>query len=216
MSDPVDWQQLLRTARAMIGQVNSEQQVIDSWSLGGGTAMMLQINHRESRDIDIFLPDAQFLSFLDPQMHDFDFEIPPTDYAGDGARFLKLVFDAGEIDFIVSQTLTSSPATQATVEGEAVLLETIPEIITKKICHRGTSIMPRDIFDIAAASETHSDVIVRELRSYRNDVAMTLAAMDRQNPDFVERVISQLMVKDAYAAIASHAIEKARDVLEAV
>lgn len=216
MSDPVDWQQLLRTARAMIGQVNSEQQVIDSWTLGGGTAMMLQINHRESRDIDVFLPDAQLLPFLDPQMHDFDFEIPPADSAGDGVRFLKLVFDAGEIDFIVSQALTSSPATQATVEGEAVLLETIPEIITKKICHRGASIMPRDIFDIAAASKAHSDAIVKELRGYRDDVAKTLDAMERQNPDFVKAAISQLLIKDAYAAIAVNAIEKAREVLRAV
>jgi hypothetical protein len=40
----------------MIGQVNSEQLIIDHWAIGGGTAMMLQIGHRESHDIDIFLP----------------------------------------------------------------------------------------------------------------------------------------------------------------
>jgi hypothetical protein len=55
--------------------------------------MMLQIDHRESRDVDIFLPDPQLLPFLDPQRHDFTFEILPGDYGGDGTGFLKFVFD---------------------------------------------------------------------------------------------------------------------------
>ena len=42
--------------------------------------MMLQINHRRSDDIDIFLPDAQFLPYLDPKLHDFEFDIMPSDH----------------------------------------------------------------------------------------------------------------------------------------
>jgi nucleotidyltransferase AbiEii toxin of type IV toxin-antitoxin system len=49
-------------ARSLIRQVNSEQVIIDHWTFGGGTAMMLQIDHRESYDIDIFLSDPQLLS----------------------------------------------------------------------------------------------------------------------------------------------------------
>jgi hypothetical protein len=131
----------------MIRQVNAEQEIIDHWTFGGGTAMMLQIGHRKSDDVDIFLPDPQFLPFLDPQKQDFYFEVRPSDYKGDGTGFLKLGFEFGEIDFIVAQSLTSSPTTGATVEDEAVLLETVPEVIAKKIYHRGNSIMPRDIFD---------------------------------------------------------------------
>ena len=146
-------------ACAMIRQVNSEQSIIDRWTFGGGSAMMVQIGHRESHDVDIFLPDAQLLPFLDPQKRDFDFEILPSDYTGDGTTFLKLALEIGEIDFIVAQSLTSSPTTRTTVAGEAVSLETIPEIIAKKIYHRGASIMPRDIFDIAAGRERHADAI---------------------------------------------------------
>ncbi|RUW44700.1 hypothetical protein EOA32_36030, partial [Mesorhizobium sp. M1A.F.Ca.ET.072.01.1.1] len=36
------------------------------WSFGGGTAMMIQIGHRESHDIDVFLDDPQLLGFMDP------------------------------------------------------------------------------------------------------------------------------------------------------
>ncbi len=69
--------------------------------------MMLQIDHRESRDVDIFLPDPQLLSFLDPQTHDFQLEIRPTDHQGDGSSFLKFAFkDIGEIDFILGHAMT--------------------------------------------------------------------------------------------------------------
>ena len=87
-----------------------------------------------------------------------------TSYSGDGARFLKLGFDKiGEIDFIVANALTASPTVRDTVEGETVLLDTIPEIITKKIHYRGAGIRPRDIFDIAAAAEQHATSIIKEL-----------------------------------------------------
>jgi hypothetical protein len=133
-----DWARLLRIACGLIRQVNSEQSIIDYWTLGGGTAMMLQIDHRESRDMDIFLPDPQLLPFLDPQKHDFKFEIWPADSDSDGTSFLKLAFeDIGEIDFIVGNSKTSSPTAPSIIEGESVLLETIPEIITKKIIIAG-------------------------------------------------------------------------------
>jgi hypothetical protein len=196
-------------ACALIRQVNSEQSIIDHWTFGGGTAMMLQINHRESRDVDIFLSDPQLLPFLDPQKHDFEFEIRPAASEGDGARFLKLAFDKiGQIDFIVGHAMTSSSTTQATIEGETVLLETIPEIITKKIYHRGSSIKPRDIFDIAAAGEQHADSLIQELRSYRDEVTRALTAIDKLNPDFVCRAIAQLAIKDGYKEVAKTAIER--------
>jgi Nucleotidyl transferase AbiEii toxin, Type IV TA system len=120
-------------ASALIRQVNSEQVLIDHWTFGGGTAMMLQIDHRESRDVDIFLSDPQLLSLLDPQKRDFQFEIPPSDYKGDGARFLKLGFDKiGEIDFIVADALTTSPTKQDTVEGEIVLWTPFPRSSPRK------------------------------------------------------------------------------------
>ena|ERR1700722_1215916 len=89
---------------------------------------MLRIDHRESHDVDIFLSDPQLLPFLDPQKRDFQFEIRPADNEGDGSSFQKFVFkDVGEIDFIVGHAMTPSPTTQATIEGEATLLETMPE-----------------------------------------------------------------------------------------
>jgi hypothetical protein len=48
MNAQSDWAQLFRIACSMIRQVNAEQEIIDRWTFGGGTAMMLQIDHRIS------------------------------------------------------------------------------------------------------------------------------------------------------------------------
>jgi hypothetical protein len=211
------WARLLRTARSLIRQVNAAQPVIDNWTLGGGTAMMLQIEHRESRDLDIFLSDPQQLPFLDPRTQDFTFEIRPADYGGDGARSLKFVFDdIGEIDFIVATALTSSPTTSCLIEGEPVLLDTVPEIITKKIYHRGVSLTPRDIFDIAAACEQHEDSIKKELRNYRKEVADALVRIDTLKADFVNATIARLVIMDPYRAIASASIQRTKAILRAI
>jgi hypothetical protein len=204
-------------ACALIRQVNSEQSIIDHWTFGGGTAMMLQIDHRESQDVDIFLSDPQLLPFLDPQKHDFQFEIWPTDYEGDGSSFQKLAFkDIGEIDFIVGHAMTASPTTQAIIEGETTLLETIPEIIAKKIYYRGSSIKPRDIFDIAAAGEQHADSVIDALRSYRTEVQTTLGVIDKLNPDFVNSAIAQLAIKDKFRSVAKTALKQTNELLRAV
>ncbi len=97
-----------------------------------------------------------------------------------------------------------------------VLLETIPEVIAKKIYHRGESIAPRDIFDIAAGSETQADAIIRELRRYRDEVTKTLVTIERQNPDFVNATISQLLIKGPYLTTAKTALEEAKEILRAV
>jgi hypothetical protein len=211
------WARLFRIARSLIRQVNARQPVIDHWTLGGGTAMMLRIDHRESHDVDIFLSDPQLLSFLDPQKHDFKFEILPTDYVGNGSSFQKLAFqDIGEIDFIVGHAMTPSPTIQITIEGEAILLETIPEIIAKKIYYRGASIKPRDIFDIAAAGEQHADSVIDALRSYRDEVTATLTTIDKLNPDFVSSAIAELAIREKYRSVAETALERAKDILRSV
>jgi len=212
-----DWRRLFRIAQHLIEQVNCGERIIDDWTLGGGTAMMLQIDHRESHDIDIFLADPQLLPFFNPATHDFKFEVMPNDYNGDGSSFLKLAFEKiGEIDFIVAQALTNDPVNRTEVEGVPVLLETVPEIITKKIFHRGATIKPRDIFDIAASATVCREEIVNALQQYPERVTATLASMDRLNPQFVKDVIAQLMVRDRYRALLETALDDARELLRSV
>lgn len=63
---PSRWPELFDMAMAIIDQANAQGIGMNSWSFGGGTALMLQINHRESHDIDLFIEDAQYLPYLNP------------------------------------------------------------------------------------------------------------------------------------------------------
>lgn len=201
----------------MIQQVNDAKPIIDHWTLGGGTALMLRIDHRESRDIDIFVTDPQQLAFLDPTRRDFAFEVPPSAQSGDGAKFVKLTFaDLGEIDFIAGIALTSPASTEETVQGEPLELETVGEIIAKKIHHRGSMITPRDIFDIAAAGEKHADAVVAELSKLKSAVNQAISALEKLNPEFVRQANSELAIRPAFAAVAESASERAREILLAV
>jgi hypothetical protein len=206
------WHRLFKQACSLIRQAN----IGDDWTFGGGTAMMIQIGHRESRDIDIFLSDPQLLPLLDPQKNDFEFEIQPNAYMGDGTISQRFAFGEGEIDFIVASALTSSPSIATTVEGEAILLETIPEIITKKVFYRRALIKPRDIFDIAAACENHEASVVAALRDYPDQVTQALAAIRKLNPSFVKGTIAELAIRDEFKTTAETALERAKDILGAI
>lgn len=179
--------------------------------------MMLQIGHRESHDVDIFLEDPQWLPFLHPTRQNLVSEVSPSDIQYDGSRFLKAAFEGiGEIDFIVSSPRTANPTIEQDVEGRSTALETISEIITKKIVYRGRRITPRDIFDIAAAGEGHADEITNALRNYKDEVSAAIAAIERLNPEFVANAIAELAIRPPFAKYSATALERTKEILRAV
>ena len=142
-----------------------------SWSFGGGTALMLTIDHRESHDIDIFLDDAQVLPYLNPETQGYALLQRPDSYQTDGTRALKLAYqDIGEIDFICCSSILDDPFERRDVRGCSVALETPAEIIAKKVYFRGSSFQPRDMFDLAAVTEHYGyDYAVSALRQCGTD-----------------------------------------------
>jgi len=179
--------------------------------------MMLQIDHRESRDRYIFLQDAQLLPFLDPQKKDFRFGLKLSECVGDGVRHLKFAFDGvGEIDFIVASALTPTPTILKEIEGVSVQVETLPEIITKKVVYRGAHIMPRDVFDLAAAGEGDRVSITTALRSFRSETAVALRAVRSLNPEFAASAIANLSIQERYRSVAQTALPTAVEILEEV
>ncbi|MCL4460153.1 MAG: nucleotidyl transferase AbiEii/AbiGii toxin family protein [Nitrospirae bacterium] len=67
--------------------------------LGGGTRLMLELSHRISRDIDLFIRDPQWIGLLSPRLNDKVGDLIQG-YEED-ATFLKLKFPEEEIDFIL-------------------------------------------------------------------------------------------------------------------
>ncbi len=97
---PSEWRRVFRIAIDLIDQLRENAGGDDfEWSFGAGTAM-IQIGHRESHDIDIFLDDPQLLGFIDPSRSHLHFETMPTGYLGDGLRFQKFALGGiGAIDY---------------------------------------------------------------------------------------------------------------------
>jgi hypothetical protein len=67
----------------------------------------------------------------------------------------------------------------------------------------------------ARSSDKYATSIIKELKAYRG-VARTLATMDKLNPDFVKGAISQMPIKDRYAAMTKTSLEGVKEILQAV
>ena len=145
------WETLFRRALALIDSVRDAGIVLSDWSFGGGTVLMRRYRHRFSKDIDIFIPDPQYLNYLSPHLNDTA-ESMTGDYTLQ-ANFLKLRFAEGEIDFVVSAPLIRNSAVTEDLFGRKVQVETSAEIVAKKVWHRGDQFRARDIFDLALVAE---------------------------------------------------------------
>ena len=62
------WRRLLDRAVSGLERFRHTGQPVPDWVLGGGTALMINAGHRISKDIDIFINDAQYISFLSPRL----------------------------------------------------------------------------------------------------------------------------------------------------
>lgn len=207
------WETLLGIARDLIDQ----SPIGEDWTFGGGTAMMIQIGHRNSYDIDLFVDDPQYLGYLDPAKQNFNFRIMPQGYEGDGSRFLKISFgDMGEIDFIACAQLTDKPVNRVEIHGRPIKLETVAEIVTKKIFYRGNNIAARDVFDIAAATSTeHRMDIAYALSRYPEKTSIAAGTLHNANPEFILSAISDLQVNPKFEHLKETAIDECQEIFAA-
>lgn len=154
MNRPGPWQQLFPQALELMQ--NLERKVPGAlWSFGGGTVLMLRIAHRQSKDIDLFVPDPQYLGYVTPRLSDVAESIT-NDYE-ENAEFVKLFLPAGEIDIVVGQPLTDHPYEPIEYNGRTLCVETSAEIIAKKMWHRGDRAKARDLFDLCAVADAQPD-----------------------------------------------------------
>ena len=172
-----------------------------------GLPLMLQIDHRESFDVDIFLDDPQLLPYLNPKTQGYTLETNPDEYETDGTRALKIIFaEVGEIDFICAPSLTPAPTTKVGVRGVAVSLETPAEIVAKKIYHRGASLQPRDMFDIACvAQKLGEQYLVDALAPFKDRAAVALEVAGKMDERLAETVMSKLMFHERFSHLPGQA-----------
>jgi hypothetical protein len=104
-----------------------------------------------SKDIDIFVPDPQYLGYVSPRLGDVAEGV--SDKYVEGPGYIKLLRPEGEIDFVASPNLTSAPYELWELLGREIKVESSAEIVAKKLWHRGDRATARDLFDLALVIE---------------------------------------------------------------
>jgi hypothetical protein len=137
------WRKLSNVAAGIVANAEETAGIPLHALLGGGTRVMLALNHRISNDIDLFIHDAQWIGYLSPRLNAY-VEGLTSNYE-EAAASLKLTFPEGEIDFIVAAPLLKLPEESAPETTFA--LDPIAEVLAKKLFHRGWKLQPRDLFD---------------------------------------------------------------------
>lgn len=151
------WQSLLGHAFTLVDEIGRSGISDPYWTFGGGTVLMLRHSHRLSKDIDIFVPDPQYLGFVSPRLSDAA-ERVSVDYV-EGPGYVKLLRPEGEIDFVASPNLTAQPYDEWTLLGRTVKVETAAEIVAKKLWHRGDRATARDLFDLSLVIEREPEAL---------------------------------------------------------
>ena len=156
---PGPWRELLAHAFRLIDELRANGVSDPFWTLGGGTVLMFRYRHRRSKDIDIFVPDPQYLGHVTPRLSDVAESIA-TDYV-EGAGYVKLLRPEGEIDFVASPNLTDTPFETWRVLKRPVRIETAAEIVAKKLWHRGDTPSARDLFDLSLVIKREPEALRR-------------------------------------------------------
>ena len=172
------WKELFPHALRIIAEIKKYGMADPFWTFGGGTVLMLRYQHRLSKDIDIFVPDPQYLGFVTPRLSDVAADIS-SQYVEDQNSYVKLIRPEGEIDFVASPNLTKPGFEMWNIFGDTIRVETAVEIVAKKLWHRGDRAAARDLFDLSLVIERepqelrvakhfllrHADQFIKQIQS---------------------------------------------------
>lgn len=153
---PGVWRALWARALVLVDHLEAHAPGV-TWTFGGGTVLMLRIAHRQSKDIDLFVPDPQCLGFVNPRLSDVA-ERVSVDYE-ETADYIKLFLPEGEIDIVAGSALTAAPWDLVAVGSRMIRVETCAEIVAKKMWHRGDRAKARDLYDLCAVHDAEPTAI---------------------------------------------------------
>jgi len=154
------WKDLLPHALSIIEDIQRHGTPNPFWTFGGGTVLMFRYGHRLSKDIDIFVPDPQYLGFVTPRLSDVAAAVT-SQYVEDQSSSVKLIRPEGEIDFVASPNLTETPFEIWNIGDQHIRVETAAEIVAKKLWHRGDRATARDLFDLSVVIEREPEELIK-------------------------------------------------------
>lgn len=190
--NPTAWDELLQRALPALDHVfppaSFDRDRRPDWTLGGGTAIALRIAHRLSDDIEIFVPSKPLRAFTpthNPRSRAISdrFQWP--------GHYLKFECEGGEVDFLSPHLQTDPGFTWEAYRNRDVALETLEEVIVKRIRFRSARFTARDIFDLAAVARA-TPAIVDVLASEVADALPRLKAALQARPESPDSLRNEL------------------------
>jgi predicted nucleotidyltransferase component of viral defense system len=142
---------------------------------GGGTALAIYyFQHRLSFDIDLFVTDVQVLNYLSPKHWIDDTENFNSIKYIDLANHIRVLERKNNIkvDILVTQSSSSKYLldNSKTIFNSDIYVESIEDIIAKKIVYRANDNLTRDIIDIAIAITKEDDFLSNMLQGGLIDI----------------------------------------------
>ena len=178
---------------------------------GGGTALSIYyFQHRLSFDIDLFLIDQQYLSYFSPKHW-----IEETSNF-DGVHYIDTHNHVGVVsanDIKVDILVDSSSDSMLIDSSKSIFsfdirVESIEDILAKKIVFRKKDNKARDIFDIAVAiskDEKIIDSLLKNKRIVQEDLQILLNALETINIEKYNIAIELVEPIDRYVTLAKQA-----------
>ncbi len=208
------WERLLERAMSGIDALAETGTPLRWWTFGGGTALMVQFQHRNSRDIDLFIADEQYLTMLSPRLGgEAIWNCPDYD---EQAHYLKLKYVEGEIDFIVSAPVTSKRTDPFSFRNWTIPIEHPVEIAVKKFFYRAEGLKPRDIFDIAVVASRHRDELISELHCVTAKRETLLRRMSTLPDAYYRQALEELDIFPQWNHLKATARACVQDIVERI
>jgi len=178
---------------------------------GGGTALSIYyFQHRLSFDIDLFLVDQQYLSYFSPKHWIEDTNnFNPSEYIDTHNHIGVVSSNNIKVDILVDSSSDSILIdTTKTVFPFDIRVESIEDILAKKIVFRKKDNKARDIFDIAVAIQNDENIIHNLLKNERvtkEDLQIFQTALKSINMQKYKTAIEMIEPIDKYLSIANDA-----------
>lgn len=209
------WRALLPRAAAIIAAANGA--LLPRVTLGGGSMLAMRYGHRESRDLDFFLPDAQLLGLLAPRLNDRIGGL--VEAYEEASNFLRFTFGAQEVDFIVgAPVLPRGPSLHLDMApGLRVAVEPPGEIVAKKLLYRGASLTHRDVIDLALVWALEpAELADLPPRLGARALSVLEARLEKMGNGFVEAATQRVALRREFLGLARAALDLAQQAVQAM
>jgi len=183
----------------------------DIIKFGGGTALSIYyFQHRLSFDIDLFLVDQQYLSYFSPKHW-----IEDTNNFN-GSQYIDIHNHIGVVSAnnIKVDILVDSSSDSVLMDSTHnifpfdIRVESIEDILAKKIVFRKKDNKARDIFDIAVAIQNDENIVHKLLKNERvtkKDLQIFQTALKSINMQKYKTAIEMIEPVNKYLSLANDA-----------